>query len=264
AGRFSAVGKFRSSAGILRGGDMMVGPRSTNLSISAKDEDKRAPRLDSAYRTTPEMMSFRLLRIDSPKSVCRIDEPGSRGRPEGRGLPEGTISQIDSRSNRAGASNELNQGTPTLNLRRIRIGRVNIMAHAHTARRDGLCGIGDQAERGLSRRVGEERRLGLLIVRSEARRPRLPEPRTTRGTKLKKPTTQSDTIWPRGVDIMARRQADFYLCRSKSDLCPLPTSAFSLLRPSSRDSPGRVERGAEDFFGIFVACSRRPSTPIYN
>ncbi|EJK65691.1 hypothetical protein THAOC_13429 [Thalassiosira oceanica] len=74
-------------------------------------------------------------------------------------------------------------------------------------------------------------------------------------------------------------QADFYLCRSKSDLCPLPTSAFSLLRPSSRDSPGResdthptpnycivaIRRAAPRiFFGIFVACSRRPSTPIYN
>ncbi|EJK57692.1 hypothetical protein THAOC_22234, partial [Thalassiosira oceanica] len=44
AGRNWATGKFRSSAGILGGGDIMVGPRSTNLSISAKDEDKRARR----------------------------------------------------------------------------------------------------------------------------------------------------------------------------------------------------------------------------
>ncbi|EJK75300.1 hypothetical protein THAOC_02980 [Thalassiosira oceanica] len=52
---------------------MIVGPRSTNLSISPKDEDKRAPRLDSTHRTTPETMSFRLLRIDLPNPVCRSD-----------------------------------------------------------------------------------------------------------------------------------------------------------------------------------------------
>ncbi|EJK69775.1 hypothetical protein THAOC_08930, partial [Thalassiosira oceanica] len=53
---FEDVSKFYRHAGnissspvhILRGGDMMVGPRSTSLSISAKDEDDQAPRLDSA------------------------------------------------------------------------------------------------------------------------------------------------------------------------------------------------------------------------
>ncbi|EJK57313.1 hypothetical protein THAOC_22658, partial [Thalassiosira oceanica] len=54
-------------------GSMPVRLRSTNSSRSGKDEDKRAPRLDSAHRTTPETMSFRLLRIDLPKSVCRSD-----------------------------------------------------------------------------------------------------------------------------------------------------------------------------------------------
>ncbi|EJK56920.1 hypothetical protein THAOC_23097, partial [Thalassiosira oceanica] len=54
-------------------GSMPVRLRSTNSSRSGKDEDKRAPQLDSAHRTTPETMSFRLLRIDLPKSVCRSD-----------------------------------------------------------------------------------------------------------------------------------------------------------------------------------------------
>ncbi|EJK59821.1 hypothetical protein THAOC_19912 [Thalassiosira oceanica] len=92
-----AAGKFRSSTGILPGGDMMVGPRSTNSSISAKDEDKRAPQLDSAHRTTPETMLFGLLRIDMPKSVCRTRSlsqhgPSSAAPPRRRGVPPAVAS----------------------------------------------------------------------------------------------------------------------------------------------------------------------------
>ncbi|EJK77982.1 hypothetical protein THAOC_00147, partial [Thalassiosira oceanica] len=54
-------------------GNMAVRRCSTNSSMSGKDEDKPAPRLDSAQQTTPETMLFGLLRIDLPKSVRRSD-----------------------------------------------------------------------------------------------------------------------------------------------------------------------------------------------
>ncbi|EJK69151.1 hypothetical protein THAOC_09621, partial [Thalassiosira oceanica] len=60
---------------------MQVRLRSTNSSRSRKDEDKRAPRLDSAHRTTPETMSFRLLRIDLPKSVCHTSSATNANAP---------------------------------------------------------------------------------------------------------------------------------------------------------------------------------------
>ncbi|EJK64687.1 hypothetical protein THAOC_14554 [Thalassiosira oceanica] len=61
------------SSAVQPRGSMAVRLRSTNSSRSGKDEDKRAPRLDSAHRTTPETMSFGLLRIDLPKLVRSSD-----------------------------------------------------------------------------------------------------------------------------------------------------------------------------------------------